>query len=157
MPGRCGPTSRSPRSSAPSAPSRASTCASGPCSIGWHRGCAHVFLCLLAYHVEWHMRRKLAPMLYEDDDRAGGEALRESVVGPAQRSPAARSKQTRGVTPDGLPVHSFRTLLADLATLTRNTVEMPLEGARALTIYARPTAVQQKAFALLGISPERTQ
>jgi hypothetical protein len=52
-------------------------------------------------------------------------------------------------------VHSFRTLLADLATLTRNTVEMPLEGARALTIYARPTAVQQKAFALLGISPER--
>jgi hypothetical protein len=116
---------------------------------------AHVFLCLLAYHVEWHMRRKLAPMLYDDDDRAGGEALRESIVGPAQRSPAALSKQTHGVTQDGLPVHSFRTLLADLATLTRNTVEMPLEGARALTIYARPTAVQQKAFALLGISPER--
>jgi hypothetical protein len=118
---------------------------------------AHVFLCLLAYHVEWHMRRKLAPMLYEDDDRAGGEALRESVVGPAQRSPAALSKQTRGVTPDGLPVHSLRSLLTDLATLTRNTVETALEGARALTLYARPTPVQQKAFALLGISPERTQ
>jgi hypothetical protein len=118
---------------------------------------AHVFLCLLAYHVEWHMRRRLAPMLYEDDDRAGAEALRESVVAPAQRSPAALSKQTRGITQDGLPVHSFRTLLADLATLTRNTVEMPLEGLRQLTIYARPTAVQQKAFALLGISPERTQ
>src|SRR3954449_927374 len=118
---------------------------------------AHVFLCLLAYHVEWHMRRKLAPMLYDDDDRTATEALRESIVRPAQRSPAALSKQTRGITADGLPVHSFRTLLADLATLTRNTVEMPLEGARALTIYARPTAVQQKAFALLGISPERTQ
>src|SRR4051795_1111118 len=57
---------------------------------------AHVFLCLLAYHVEWHMRRKLAPMLYEDDDRAATEALRESIVRPAQRSPAALSKQTRG-------------------------------------------------------------
>ena len=118
---------------------------------------AHVFLCLLAYHVEWHMRRKLAAMLYEDDDRAGAQALRESVVLPAQRSPAALAKETRGTTADGLPVHSFRSLLADLATLTCNTVEIPLEGGRELTIYARPTAVQQKAFALLGISPERTQ
>jgi transposase len=118
---------------------------------------AHVFLCLLAYHVEWHMRRRLAPMLYEDDDRAAGEALRESIVRPAQRSPAAVSKQTRGVTPDGLPVHSFRSLLADLATLTRNTVSTPLEAARELTIYARPTPLQAKAFALLGINPERTQ
>ena len=117
---------------------------------------AHVFLCLLAYHVEWHMRRKLAAMLYEDDDRAGAQALRESVVLPAQRSPAALAKETRGITADGLPVHSFRSLLADLATLTCNTVEIPLEGGRELTIYARPTAVQ-KAFALLGISPERTQ
>ena len=89
--------------------------------------------------------------------RRCAEALRESIVGPAQRSPAALSKQTRGVTPDGLPVHSLRSLLTDLATLTRDTVETALEGARALTIYARPTAVQQKAFALLGISPERTQ
>ena len=102
---------------------------------------AHVFLCLLAYHVEWHMRRKLAPMLYEDDDRATAAALRESIAcdahpqhgrdgdcrrgradglrpgdaaRPAQRPPAALSKQTRGITADGLPVHSFRRLLADL-------------------------------------------
>jgi len=93
----------------------------------------------------------------QEADRAAAAALRESIVGPAQRSPAALLKQRRGITADGLPVHSFRSLLADLATLTRNTVEMPLEGARELTIYARPTAVQQKAFALLGISPERTQ
>jgi hypothetical protein len=118
---------------------------------------AHVFLCLLAYHVEWYMRRKLAPMLYEDDDRAAGEALRDSVVRQAQRSPAAVSKQTRGITADGLPVHSFRSLLADLATLTRNTVTTPLAGAGELTVYARPTPVQHKAFALLGTSPERTQ
>ena len=118
---------------------------------------AHVFLCLLAYHVEWHMRRKLAPMLYEDDDRAAAEALRESIVGPAQRSPAALSKQTRGITADGLPVHSFRSLLADLATLTRNTVETAIAGAGELTVYARPTPLQTRAFALLGISPERTQ
>ena len=118
---------------------------------------AHVFLCLLAYHVEWHMRRKLAPMLYEDDDRAAAAALRESIVRPAQRSPAALSKQTRGITADGLPVHSFRSLLADLATLTRNTVETAIAGAGELTVYARPTPLQTRAFALLGISPERTQ
>src|SRR5215212_10235729 len=118
---------------------------------------AHVFLCLLAYHVEWHMRRKLAPMLYEEDDRAAAAALRESIVGPAQRSPAALSKQTRGITADGLPVHSFRSLLADLATLTRNTVETAIAGAGELTVYARPTPLQTRAFALLGISPERTQ
>ena len=118
---------------------------------------AHVFLCLLAYHVEWHMRRKLAPMLYEDDDRAAAAALRASIVGPAQRSPAALSKQTRGITADGLPVHSFRSLLADLATLTRNTVETAIAGAGELTVYARPTPLQTRAFALLGISPERTQ
>src|SRR3954468_2297548 len=117
---------------------------------------AHVFLCLLAYHLEWHMRRKLAPMLYDDDDRAAS-ALRESIVRPAQRSPAALSKQTRGITADGLPVHSFRSLLADLATLTRNTVETALAGAGELTVYARPTPLQTRAFALLGISPERTQ
>ena len=101
---------------------------------------AHVFLCLLAYHVEWHMRRKLAPMLDEDDDRATAAALRDEhrlrrspatgrdgdpapaadglrpghAARPAQRPPAALSKQTRGITADGLPVHSFRRLLADL-------------------------------------------
>src|SRR4051812_19993953 len=118
---------------------------------------AHVFLCLLAYHVEWHMRRKLAPMLYDDDDRTATEALRESIVRPAQRLPAALSKQTRGITADGLPVHSFRSLVADLATLTRNTVETAIAGAGELTVCARPTPLQTRAFALLGISPERTQ
>ena len=80
-----------------------------------------VFLCMLAYHVEWHMRRALAPMLF-DDDAAAAEAGRSSPVAPAQRSKAARAKAGRKRTPDGLPVHSLRSLLGDLATLTRNRV-----------------------------------
>jgi hypothetical protein len=118
---------------------------------------AHVFLCLLAYYVEWHMRQKLAPMLYDDDDRPAAEARRRSIVARAQRSPAALAKQARGLTPDGLRVHSFHSLLADLATLTRNTVVAPLSGTHELTIYAKPTPIQDKAFALLGITPQRTQ
>ena len=75
---------------------------------------AHVFLCMLAYYLEWHMRRKLAPLLYDDTDKEAAEAARESVVAKAQRSPAAIRKQTTGVTPEaGPPVPSFQALLAD--------------------------------------------
>src|SRR5206468_3829177 len=83
---------------------------------------AHVFVCMLAYYLEWHLRQRLAPMLYDDTDRDAAEAQRSSVVAKAERSPAAVTKQTTGRTDDGLPVHSFRTLLDDLATLTRNTL-----------------------------------
>ncbi len=96
---------------------------------------AHVFLCMLAYYLEWHMRQYLAPMLYDDTDKPAAEALRGSVVASAERSAAAITKQTTGRTEDGLPVHSFHTLLADLATLTRT---------------ARPTPLQQKALDLLA-------
>ena len=75
----------------------------------------------------------------------------------AGRSLAAQAKQTRGVTDDGLPVHSFQSLLADLATLTRNEVVTAVTPAAALTLYTRPTTLQQKAFDLLGIDPARTQ
>ena len=81
---------------------------------------AHVFLCMLAYHLEWHMRERLAPMLFDDTDKQAAEALRTSVVAQAQRSPAAVTKQTTGLTPDGLPVHSFRSLLADLISGARS-------------------------------------
>jgi len=118
---------------------------------------AHVFLCMLSYHVEWHLRAKLAPMLYDDDDREAAAALRTSIVAKAGRSLAAQAKQTRGVTDDGLPVHSFQSLLADLATLTRNEVVTAVAPAAALTLYTRPTTLQQKAFDLLGIDPARTQ
>jgi hypothetical protein len=110
---------------------------------------AHVFLCMLAYYLEWHMRQALAPVLFDDHDRAAGEALRSSPVAKAQPSPAAKRKVKKKSTDDGLPVHSFRTLLADLATLTRNIVRCG--NAPEMALLARPTEIQQRAFDLLGI------
>src|SRR5271166_2285411 len=104
------------------------------------------------YYLEWHMRRRLVSMLFDDPDKQAAEAARVSVVAPAQRSEAAVRKQTTGVTPDGLPVHSFRTLLADLATLTRNTIVTAIAPGLPLTVATRPTPVQQKAFDLLGLA-----
>ena len=113
---------------------------------------AHVFLCMLAYYLEWHMRQKLAPMLFDDTEKQAAEAARASVVAPAQRSEVAIRKQTTGFTPDGLPVHSFRTLLADLATLTRNTIVTAIASALPLTVLARPTPVQRRAYELLKLT-----
>jgi hypothetical protein len=113
---------------------------------------AHVFLCMLAYYLEWHMRQRLAPMLFDDADPDEAEARRRSVVAPAQRSKTAIKKQTTGMTPDGLPVHSFHTLLADLATLARNTIITAINPNYPLTVVTRPTPVQQKAFDLLGLA-----
>jgi hypothetical protein len=118
---------------------------------------AHVFLCMLAYYVEWHMRARLAPMLYDDDDKVAAEACRESPVAKAQRSPAALAKTATGRAADGAPVHSFQTLLADLATLARNTVLTPSAPDRPFTILTRPTPIQQKAFDLLGFPITCTQ
>ena len=112
---------------------------------------AHVFLCMLAYYLEWHMRQRLAPMLFDDTDKEAAEAQRASVVAQAQRSPAAVKKQTTGLTEDGLPVHSFQTLLADLATVARNTIMTAIAPGYSLTVITRPTPIQQKAFDLLGI------
>jgi len=112
---------------------------------------AHVFLCMLAYYLEWHMRQKLAPMLFDDTDKQAAEEARSSPVASAQRSEAAIRKQTTGVTPDGLPVHSFRTLLADLATLTHNTIVTAIAPTLPLIVLARPTAVQRRAYELLEI------
>ena len=114
---------------------------------------AHVWLCMLAYYVEWHMRQALRPLLFDDDDRAAGEARRRSVVAPARRSPRAEAKATTKRTADGLPVHSFRTLLADLATLTKNRVQPTAPGSPTFEMLATPTTLQQRAFALLGVSP----
>ena len=116
---------------------------------------AHVFLCMLAYYLEWHMRQLLAPMVYDDTDKQAAEAQRASVAAKAERSPAAIAKQTTGQTEDGLPVHSFRTLLADLATLTRNTLVTAIDPERFFIVTARPTPLQQKALDLLGLA--RTQ
>ena len=114
---------------------------------------AHVFLCMLAYYLEWHMRQALAPLLFDDTDKEAAEAERNSPVAKAQRSPAAIRKQTTGLTPDGLPVHSFHTLLADLATLARNTVVVAITPDLPLCVMTRPTPVQRRAFELLDLAP----
>jgi hypothetical protein len=111
---------------------------------------AHVFLCMLAYYVAWHMRRKLAPLLFEDHDRKAAAASRTSPVAAAQVSPAARAKARTRKTEDGEPVHSLRTLLADLATLTRNTVRFG--DKLPMTVLSRPTPPQQRAFDHLGVA-----
>jgi len=112
---------------------------------------AHVFLCMLAYYLEWHMRQRLAPMLFDDTDKQAAEAMRSSVVATAQRSPAAVAKQTTRLTDDGLPVHSFHSLLADLATLVRNTIVTAITPNYPLTVVTRPTPIQHKALALLRL------
>jgi len=116
------------------------------------RVCAHVCLCMLAYYVEWHMRQRLAPMLYDDADKQDAEALRTSVVAKAQRSPSALAKQSYGTTPDGLPVHSFHSLLADLATLARNTLTTAFSHDHEFVLHTTPTPIQQKALDLLGVN-----
>ncbi|MBV8444170.1 MAG: IS1634 family transposase [Hyphomicrobiales bacterium] len=112
---------------------------------------AHVFLCMLAHYLEWHMRQRLAPMLFDDTDKDAADALRASIVAPAQRSPTAVTKQTTGLTEDGLPVHSFHSLLGDLATLARNTITTAITPDYPLNVMTRPTPIQNKAFHLLGI------
>ena len=110
---------------------------------------AHVFLCMLAYYVEWHMRRALAPILFDDHDRATAQAQRDSIVAPAARSPKALQKIHSKRTDDGTPVHSFQTLLADLATIAKNTVVM---NTTTMQILTRPTHLQTRAFDLLEVS-----
>jgi len=116
---------------------------------------AHVFLCMLAYHLEWHMRQALAPILFEDHDRDGAAARRSSIVAPATRSDAAHRKIARKRTDDDLPVHSFRTLLADLATFTRNTMAIDKASAETFTLHPELTPVQKRAFTLLGVEPQK--
>lgn len=112
---------------------------------------AHVLLCMLAYYVEWHMRKALAPILFDDDDKAAGQARRASVVARAQRSERAEQKAATKQTDDGRPVHSFQTLLTDLATLTKNRVRFQGSDAAIMTVYARPTVLQQRALDLLQV------
>jgi len=113
---------------------------------------AHVFLCMLAYYVEWHMRQRLAPMLFDDDEPEAGESLRKSVVAPAQRSPAAQDKARRKRTPEDLPVHSFQSLLGDLATIVINRVRPRVIAGAEFDKVTDPTPLQAKALKLLGVS-----
>ncbi|HEY4748195.1 MAG TPA: IS1634 family transposase, partial [Steroidobacteraceae bacterium] len=116
---------------------------------------AHVLLCMLAYYLQWHMRQSLAPMLFDEPDPAARAAQRTSPVAKAEPSPAAQRKAMRKRTDPGdgepLPVHSFHTLLGDLATLTRNVVRLGRD--RLTAILATPTRTQHRALDLLGVTP----
>lgn len=111
---------------------------------------SHIFLCMLAYYLEWHMRRALAPVLFQDHDREAAERERPSPVQPAQRSPAAKAKVAARRTPEGLPLHDFPTLVQHLGTLTLNTVRAPSRNAT-FQMRAKPTPLQAKAFDLLRL------
>jgi len=107
---------------------------------------AHVFLCMLACHVEWHMRERLKPMLFDDDDPTAAARERASIVAPAQPSLAALRKRASKVTVNGSPVHSFHSLLRDLATCTLNEMSSALNEAYTFTLVATPTPIQAQAF-----------
>ena len=114
---------------------------------------SHIFLCMLAYYLAWHLERAWAPLLFRDEERPEGD----DPVAPAQRSAAALAKASRHELPDGTPVHSLRTLLAEMATLTRNlVVPAGAPDEAAFEITATPTPLQARAFALLGLSPAGT-
>ena len=116
---------------------------------------AHLFLCMLGYYVEWHLRQRLAPLLFEDDDRQQARAKRTSPVQPAQISDRAKAKADTKTTAEGFPVHSLKTLLADLATLTLNQVTLPTNPEQGFLMIAQPTPLQRKAFELLEIEPAK--
>jgi transposase len=112
---------------------------------------AHLLVCMLAYYVEWHMRRDLAPLLFQDDDKAQAAAKRHSVVQKAQRSDRALRKIATKRTADGtMPAHSLATLLEDLATIVKNRVR-PAADLPEFDKITQPTALQLRAFDLLGL------
>jgi hypothetical protein len=112
---------------------------------------AHVFLCMLAFYVQWHMQRAWAPMLFADELPPGRKGT--SPVSPAQRSASAEDKAHTKQRPGGQPVHSFRTLLAELATLVRNRVRPVGAGDSAsFELHTIPTPLQHEALERLGVT-----
>ena len=112
---------------------------------------AHIFLCMLAYYVEFHMRKALAPLLFDDEELDERRKKRDPVK-PAKPSGSAKRKKTTRLTPDGLEIHSFQTLLAELATRSRNRcrVKSDPEGPKFYEL-TEPTPLQERAFQLLGL------
>ena len=113
---------------------------------------AHVFLRMLSYYITWHMQARLAPVLFTDDDKPAAQAARSSPVAPAARSPKALAKAAAKRTGDELPVHSFASLLTDLATICLNTITPADPALPGFRLVTTPTAVQRHAFDLLGVS-----
>ena len=114
---------------------------------------AHIFLCLLAYYVEWHLRQAWAPILFEDEELDKDRKRRDPVL-PAKPSESVKAKKRTHTTPDGLPVHDFDSLMAELAT--RGKVAYKLMSKEIdLRIDQQPelTPLQSRAYELLGLLP----
>lgn len=118
---------------------------------------AHVFLCMLAYHVEWHLREALAPLLFHDTDRAAARAKRLSPVAKTEPSEVAKAKKATKRSADGQRVMGFADLINHLGTLTRNTLRVPSRPKHRFTLSSRPTPLQEAAFRLLDLDPIRVQ
>src|SRR5271169_2995784 len=114
---------------------------------------AHIFLCLLAYYVEWHLRQAWAPLLFEDEQLADLRRQRDPIL-PAGCSPSAQEKKLTRQTADGFPVHSFSTLMAELASRARVTYGLKSqESTPSFQQVPEPTPLQAKAYALLALLP----
>src|SRR6267378_3269979 len=118
---------------------------------------AHVFLCMLAYHVEWLLREALAPLLFHDTELNAARAERSSPVAKTEPSEAAKTKKATNRSTDGHRVMSFAGLIAHLGTLTRNTMRVPLRPKHRFTLYTKPTSLQEAAIKLLDLNPVRVQ
>ena len=112
---------------------------------------AHIFLCMLAYYVEWHMRQKLAPILFDDHDKEFAEKLRNNPIEPAKKSPKAVSKAKKKLSDDNFKVHSFQSLLKNLSTIVKSKVIIKLKENPSFYKISQLTPLQKKAFSLLGI------
>ena len=114
---------------------------------------SHVFLCMLAYYVEWQMKQKLAPLLFAEEDRDGAKNARPDIVSPAVASRKTQKKARLHATEEGLPVQTFGELLEDLGTLVRNVMQTGKDKAARFSMLTESTPFQQKALELLGVSP----
>ena len=113
---------------------------------------AHVFLRMLSYYITWHMQARLAPILFTDDDKPAAQATRPSPVAPAVRSPRALAKAAAKHTEGNLPVHSFDSLLTDLATICLNQIQPADPALPAFRLVTTPTPLQRHALDMLGVS-----
>jgi hypothetical protein len=113
---------------------------------------AHILLCVLAYYVERHMRQLLAPMLFDDDDKPQAQTARTAIVAPAQRSTSAKLKALTKQTADGTKVHSFQTLIGDLATIVKSRIQPADKSLAVFDMLTQPTVIQQRALDLLGVT-----
>jgi hypothetical protein len=111
---------------------------------------AHLFVCFLAAYVRWHLEAAWAPLLFRDE----APPARTDPVAPPERSASALAKERHHQTPDGLRAGSFRTLMAELATLTRNrVVPAGVDEQAAFDLLSEPTPLQARAFELIGVAP----